>query len=135
MLVNVTPEQLVGCRIVDDGHRLVVDCVNRLNRTRSRAESDGEVAGLLPVLEARLAEQFRDEEALLRLMGAPDLARHLAEHRRLLDTLAVIRDAFNRGSEVSGILMLNLVCFLVSHLRGSDAEAFAESAPALERAA
>lgn len=134
MLVTWNEEQILGCSLVDEGHKLVVDCINRLDRTRSRAESDGEVAGLLPVLEARLIQQFKDEEALLRLLGAPGLQAHMEEHARMLATLAVIRDAFARGSEVSGVLMLNLVCFLVSHLRGTDFADFAEQ-PAFSQAA
>lgn len=125
MLVAWTQEHALGYRIVDDGHRLVVDCINRLDRARSRAENDGEVAGLLPMLEAHLAEQFQHEEALMRLTNSPRLAEHAAEHARVLDVLTTIRDAFARGTGVAGVLMLNLVCFLVSHLRGTDFEEFA----------
>lgn len=125
MLVAWTEEQTLGYRIVDEGHRLVVDCINRLDRAHSRAENDGEVAGLLPVLEAHLVEQFQHEEALMRLTNAPGLTEHATEHARILEVLATIRDAFARGSSVAGVLMLNLVCFLVSHLRGTDFEDFA----------
>lgn len=128
MLVAWCHEHSLGYRIVDDGHRLVVDCVNRLDRARSRAENDGEVAGLLPVLHAHLTEQFEHEETLMRLTGSAHLAEHAAEHARMLEVLATIRDAFTRGTSVSGLLMLNLVCFLVSHLRGTDFAQFAGEA-------
>lgn len=125
MLVTWNDDYTLGYRVVDEGHALVIDAINRLNATTSRANRDGEVAGLLPVLEKRLTQQFADEESLLRLLGATDLAEHMEEHAHVLSVLAHIRKLFNQGEDVANVLMLNLVCLLVSHLRGTDWDAFA----------
>lgn len=125
MLVSWNQDLALGYLIVDDGHRLVIDCINRLNKAVTRAENDAEVAGMLPVLRTHLTEQFQHEEALMRLTHSARVAEHAAEHARLLEVLDAIRTAYANGTEVGGVLMLNLVCFLVSHLRGTDHDEFA----------
>lgn len=119
MLVTWNDDYTLGYKVVDDGHALIIDAINRLNRTNAR-DGHHAVAGLLPVLEHDLAQQFAEEESFLRLLATPNLAEHKAEHDRFLSVLAHIRTLFNRGEDVSGVLMLNLVCHLVSHLRGTD---------------
>lgn len=120
MLVTWNDDYNLGYRVVDDGHGLVIDAINRLNRATSRAHRDGEVAGLLPLLERQLTQQFAEEEAFLRLLGTPNFTEHKAEHDHFLSVLSHLRLLFNKGEDVAGALMLNLVCHLVSHLRGTD---------------
>ncbi|MGE4279779.1 MAG: bacteriohemerythrin [Magnetospirillum sp.] len=120
MLVTWNDDYNLGYRVVDDGHVLVIDAINRLNRATSRAHRDGEVAGLLPLLERQLTQQFAEEEAFLRLLGTLNFSEHKAEHDHFLSVLSHLRLLFNRGEDVASALMLNLVCHLVSHLRGTD---------------
>lgn len=120
MLVTWNDDYSLGYRVVDDGHALVIDAINRLNQATSRAHRDGEVAGLLPLLQRELARQFAEEESFLRLLGTRNLAEHKDEHDRFLSVLDHIRALFEQGEDVAGALMLNLVCHLVSHLRGTD---------------
>lgn len=120
MLVTWNDDYTLGYRVVDDGHALVIDAINRLNRATSRAHRDGEVAGLLPLLENRLTQQFAEEESFLRLLGSHNQDEHIFEHQHLLSVLSHLRLLFGQGEDVAGALMLNLVCYLVSHLRGTD---------------
>lgn len=124
MLVTWNDDYSLGYTVVDEGHALVIDAINRLNIATGRAHRDGEVAGLLPVLHRRLSQQFADEEALLRLLNSANLAEHMDEHARFLSVLAHIRQLFNDGQDVASALLLNLVCHLASHLRGTDWEEF-----------
>lgn len=124
MLVTCNDDYTLGYRVVDDGHALLVDAINRLNRATSRAHRDGEVAGLLPLLERHFIQQFADEESFLRLLHSDNQAEHKAEHDHLLSVLAHLRLLFAKGEDVAGALMLNLVCYLVSHLRGTDQDDF-----------
>lgn len=128
MLVTWNDDYSLGYKAVDEGHALVIDAINRLNMATSRAHRDGEVAGLLPVLERRLSQQFSEEESLLRLLDSPNLSEHMAEHERFLSVLEHIRTLFNQGQDVASVLMLNLVCHLVSHLRGTDWDEFGGTA-------
>ncbi|MBR9971667.1 bacteriohemerythrin [Magnetospirillum sulfuroxidans] len=126
MLVTWDDDYGLGYKVVDEGHALVIDAINRLNVATSRAHRDGEVAGLLPVLHHRLSQQFAEEEALLRLLNSANLAEHMDEHARFLSVLAHIRQLFNDGQDVASVLLLNLVCHLVSHLRGTDWDEFGD---------
>ena len=115
----------LGYKVVDHGHALVIEAINRLNRARTRTDRAGEVASLLPLLSRHLTQQFADDEALLRLLGCPDLGAHAREHAHLLAVLGHLRAEFAAGEEVSSLLMLNLGCYLVAHLRGTDQDDFA----------
>lgn len=128
MLVTWNDDYTLGYRVVDEGHALVIDAINRLNRAGGRAHRDGEVAGLLPLLERHMAGQFAEEESLLRLLRSPGLNAHKDEHARFLSVLAHIHALFKAGEDVASILQLNLVCHLVSHLRGTDWDEFRASA-------
>ena len=96
MLVTWNDDYSLGYRVVDDGHALVIDAINRLNRAASRAHRDGEVAGLLPLLQPELARQFAEEESFLRLLGSTNLAEHKDEHDRFLSVLDHVRALFDK---------------------------------------
>lgn len=110
--------------VVDRAHLLVIDAINRLNDATNRAHRDGEVAGLLPVLRARLGNAFADEEARLQVIDAADREEHGREHAHLLSVLEHLAIDFAAGKDIAGLLLLNLVCHLVSHLRITDQAAF-----------
>lgn len=121
MLVAWNNDHALGYDIVDDGHRLVIDTINRLNATTNAAQWQGVLDQMVEVLNNHLTRQFEHEDALLMLSRSPGHAAHAAEHRALL---AVLKNA--HAGHVSGMLLLNLISFLGQHLRGTDRAAFAQ---------
>lgn len=117
-------EHSLGFEVIDAGHRLVVDCINRLNACDHRAASR-ETATVLRQLTAQLARQFHHEEAVMMLSRSPHLAEQRTAHHRMMATLAHLADRHRSGESVRALLLLNLVAFLGSHLRGADVEEFA----------
>lgn len=125
MLVSWSDHFALDIDIVDAGHALVIEAINLLNDAVAPADSRKVTERMLPLLQQHLGEQFQVETQLL--AGAPAALRdrHEAEHRRMLDILATLRQSHQNGGEVSGPLLLNLVCFLLSHLRATDGDSFA----------
>lgn len=114
----------LGYPVVDRAHLLVLDAINRLNDATNRAHRDGEVSGLLPVLRRHLGAAFAEEESRLDTMADPERQEHRREHAHLLSVLDHMTTDFAAGKDVAGLLLLNLVCHLVSHLRITDQVAF-----------
>lgn len=125
MLVSWNDRYASGIDIIDTGHGLVIEAINALNETTT-ARNGRAVAGcMLPALRRHLAGQFTAEEALMAGLPADQRVSHRAEHAHLSETLDFLQNQHDAGADVSGPLLLNLVCFLVSHLRASDAECYA----------
>lgn len=124
MLVSWNDHFALGIDIVDSGHGLVIESINELNDATTPADSRAVTGRMLPLLLGHLREQFAAEESLLAGQPADLRANHQDEHRRILDTLAFLQRAHDGGNDVSGPLLLNLVCFLVSHLRATDGDSY-----------
>lgn len=125
MLAIWKDEYGLGYNIIDSGHRLVIEAINRLNQAGTPDQGRMVVAQMLPALEGHLIRQFEHEGAMMRLARSPAQIEHEAEHLRLLTVLAVLSECHQRGGEAADLLLLNLVCFLAAHLRGTDADTFA----------
>lgn len=128
MLVSWNDHFALGIDIIDSGHALVIEAINQLNEATTSAESERVARHMLPLLQRQLDSQFAAEGHLLaQLPATTERARHETEHRQLLSALDAIGRAQSEGAESAGILLLNLVCFLVSHLRATDGDTYAAS--------
>ncbi|HSV29951.1 MAG TPA: hemerythrin domain-containing protein [Candidatus Omnitrophota bacterium] len=127
MLVAWNDEHALGYDVIDAGHRLVIDAINRLNQCTGHHADRPVVGEVLQMLDGQLARQFHHEEALMMVSRSRRLEAQRHEHRRMMDTLAHLRASFEAGQQVSSLLLLNLVAFLKSHLRGSDVEEFRDA--------
>lgn len=126
MLVSWNDHFALGIDAVDSGHALVIEAINQLNETTLPDESERVARYMLPLLQRQLQSQFEAEAHLLAELPATiERARHETEHRQLLNALGAIARAQSEGAESAGILLLNLVCFLVSHLRATDGDTYA----------
>ncbi|MEW5727773.1 MAG: hemerythrin domain-containing protein [Pseudomonadota bacterium] len=114
----------LGYDVIDTGHRLMVDAINRLNAF-DRANGERDVVGeCLADLERQMARQFHHEEAVMMLSRSPRLAEQQRAHDRFMEVLATLHRRHDHGEDVVALLLVNLVAFLSSHLRGDDMEEF-----------
>lgn len=125
MLVSWNNHFTVGIDVIDAGHGLVIEAINLLNDATTPADSRKVTERMLPLLVQQLGEQFREETQLLAGAAADVRDQHEAEHRRMLEVLEVMQRTHRDGGDASGPLLLNLVCFLVSHLRATDGDSYA----------
>lgn len=125
MLVSWNDHFAVGIDAIDAGHALVIEAINLLNNATTPADSRKVTGRMLPLLVQQLSGQFRLESQLLAGCAAGLRQQHETEHRRMLDVLAAMQRAHQDGADISGPLLLNLVSFLVSHLRATDCDSHA----------
>lgn len=123
MLVAWNDELSLGYDVIDSGHKLVIEAINRLNACGA-AEARHVVATSLRMLQDHLPKQFHHEETLMMIAGSPHLPAQRAEHSCFLAALKALNTSFDNGENVLNLLLLNLVAFLKGHLRGSDLEEF-----------
>ncbi len=135
MLVTWDDAQALGHDDVDHSHHLVIEAINLINEPPPSSSGQEESRRLLPLLEQSLSSHFQAEEkALAASRGQAIMATHRLEHDNFLNTLSALRREQDQGQDIAGLLLLNLVCFLMSHLRGTDLSN-ATPRPALRRAA
>lgn len=123
MLVSWDDNHATGSDIVDAGHRLIIETINRLNAAITPCQCQAVVDQMLPVLVKHLTRQFEHEDTLLAQSRSPECDEHIAEHRNFLAALTALNDAV--GDDVPVMLLLSLITFLAQHLRGTDRVAFA----------
>lgn len=118
MLVSWDGDHATGYDFVDDGQRLIIEAINRLNAATTPCQCDAVVDQMLTVLIQTLTRQFGHEDALLMRTPSPENDAHAAEHRNFLTTLNALKNT--QGDDVPVMLLLSLIAFLAQHLRGTD---------------
>jgi hemerythrin-like metal-binding protein len=79
-----TPEMATGIASIDAEHRAMVIAHNDLSELLDRECGAGEVAAVLECLLGLAQAHFRHEEDVMRRTDFPELARHEAEHDRII---------------------------------------------------
>lgn len=130
MLISWNDHFALGIDAIDNGHGLAIEAINQLNEVSAPDDCRRVAAFMLPLLRHQFALQFAVESKLLASHPTDLRARHETEHRRLLEVLDSLADAQTSGTDISAMLLLNLVCFVISHLRASDGDAYAAQSAA-----
>lgn len=120
MLIKWDESDEVGVEVVEAGHRLIIELINRVNAAEGGDAARAAVSAALAVLGRELPRQFLYEENALVTRGAESLQAHRSEHRAFVDGLAQLREQFMAGRDVRALLLVTLVAFLNTHQRGSD---------------
>lgn len=126
----------LGIDLLDQQHRLLADCINRLVQQCACAEAAGENGGEQPVrrlgelldeLYSTAKQHFRNEETLMMEQGYPGYASHLQEHVMLLAELkSTFLTRFQRGCRhMDAAVFKALKSWYIVHVIHSDRE-FAE---------
>ncbi|MEL7603141.1 MAG: diguanylate cyclase, partial [Bacillota bacterium] len=109
-----------GEETIDEQHRGLSRLLNRLLKT----DPEG-TEGYLDELEHRLKEHFDYEERVLDRVGFPELERHRAEHKRLLEKFAGQRQMIMEGALTPLALFTYAVEeVVVGHLLEEDTKFF-----------
>ena len=123
----------LGIRLLDEQHRMLADCLNRLVRQCSCAKDMGEganeearqhVGQLLDELYSRAKQHFSKEEALMREHGYPGYVSHRREHSMLLAELkSTFISKFEEGCcHVDPAVFKALKSWYIVHVIRSDRE-------------
>lgn len=91
----------VGIRAMDAQHRLILGQVNRLGRCMAAGCGRTSMSGVISRLVVFATEHFRAEEAMLKLIGYPELEEHHAGHSAFKLQMMRFDNAF--AAQVSGV--------------------------------
>lgn len=126
-------EWLLGIEALDNQHRQLADCLNRLvvecscenePTDRDRAEKRSAVRALLDELYQQTRAHFEFEEAMMRRCGYPGYPSHAREHVMLLAELkSTFISALREGCcDMNPEILQALKSWLVAHVALTDRE-------------
>lgn len=129
--ITWSDERRLGIDTLDNQHRLLADCINRLVDECRQAENDSPenklkheevLARLIDELYATTKNHFNHEEALMRKENYPSYATHAREHLMLL---AELKATVGNGLKVDCAslnqdILNSLKSWLIAHVSHSD---------------
>jgi hemerythrin len=122
-LLDWKDEYSVGIEAVDYEHKDLVELINRLYAQLESENAKLTVPAFFGNLLEAIGVHFALEEKLMREHSYAHLDRHTADHKRLLDELRDIMDAFDHAVEIDIVeLSERLTVWFSRHFRTHDAE-------------
>ncbi len=110
-----------GNRIVDDGHRVLMDIANDLLACAEPGRADGMTTTLVERIFSETARHFAEEEAELEASAYADLAVHKRCHADLLKEAAEKREEFSAGrAEALAFFAFLVDKVIIGHLLTED---------------
>jgi hemerythrin len=111
----------VGNTLIDQDHKELVTLVNELHQAVQDGKSSETLGSILQALFAYTHEHFQREELLMEHIQYEDMDAHLAQHKKLIEQVAVLQDAFERGRiEVANNTAELLRYWLTHHIMRTD---------------
>lgn len=122
MLIEWKDSYRTGMDEVDHEHRELIDLINRLHERLNDPEAPLTVPAFFGDLNQAITSHFALEERNMRDRGYDELARHKAEHERLLDEIRDIMDAYEAmpAADRTGFLGKTLDDWFSIHFRTHD---------------
>jgi hemerythrin-like metal-binding protein len=110
----------LGIREIDDQHRQLIGCFDRLVMWGGRGRDFPALLDTLRGLASGLEHHFRYEEAFLVAHGFPEMLEHAEAHRRIGAAVAALLDQVNAGEPTSRAMIDGLRCDFVDHICDED---------------
>jgi hemerythrin-like metal-binding protein len=122
-LLDWKDEYSMGIEAVDHEHKELIALINRLYAELQATDAKLTVPAFFGDLLKAIGAHFALEEKFMKEQSYASLARHKADHERLLDELRDIMDAFDRAVEIDSVELADrLEIWFSRHFRTHDAE-------------
>jgi len=112
----------VGTNTLDADHIMIFSLINHIHEAHESGADETAIGHLLQVLMDRAVAHFQREEMLMKRSAYPDLDRHAAEHRNILEELTSMHASYRvkPDAELSREI-IDLLCFwLETHILEVD---------------
>jgi hemerythrin-like metal-binding protein len=109
-------------REMDDGHKVLVDLMNRLHTAHEAGARVAEQIHILEDLAAATRKHFAEEEIYMERIGFPGLRIHRGVHVQLLDKLAHYHASAKAQQAISDDLFMFFKMWLSAHICGIDSK-------------
>ena len=122
-LIVWKPEYSVGVKEIDIQHRRLVQMIRVLQESIRDDLGSPVVGRTLKQLVQYTRTHFRDEEALMKRIGFPELDSHQQKHKRLVGEIVEILENLKADKEYSAVdLITFLKHWLVDHILAEDCQ-------------
>ena len=111
----------VGHPKLDERHKLILDCLNRLHPLLGMPDREAEIHAVIETLEDFVLVHFSEEERILREVGYPDLRRHKEIHDAMYELVFKMKADVEHGRTPDAQLLFAILNdWLVGHILGED---------------
>lgn len=110
-----TDDLMVGNKIIDHDHLELISIVNELHQAIQDGKSTDILAKILHSLHLYTQEHFRNEEVLMEQIHYQEIDAHKLMHKKLLDQVVILQDAFDRGRSKVAADTAELLRFWLTH--------------------
>lgn len=119
--ITWTPAMSVESTVLDDHHRIIVDCLNTLHPMIGQPDRATDLPAVVDRLEHFVLVHFSEEESLMIKAGYPDWRAHKELHDRMYEVVYSLKSDIQRGKMVDAAQLFDLVNgWLVQHILGED---------------
>lgn len=105
----------VGNTLIDQDHKELVTLVNELHQAVQDGKSNETLGSILQALFTYTHEHFQREELLMEHIKYADMDAHLDQHKKLIEQVEVLQDAFERGRSEVAIGTAELLRYWLTH--------------------
>jgi hemerythrin-like metal-binding protein len=109
-------------REMDDGHKVLIELMNRLHTAHEAGARVGEQLHILEDLLAATSKHFTEEETYMERIGFPGLRIHRGVHTQLLDKLAQYHASVKAQHVLPDDLFVFFKMWLSAHICGIDSK-------------
>jgi len=110
----------LGIPTIDEQHKALFGWIDSLNVAIQSGDGSEAVGEVIWKLITYVTEHFSEEERLMLSCDYPGLSAHRKEHDLFVSRLREIQVDFKDGHEMSKGILVFLVEWLVSHIKGTD---------------
>jgi hemerythrin len=111
----------VGIARIDEQHKKLVDCINRLHQALLDKMGQELQAEIIAEMCDYAVTHFALEEELMTRSGFPGLAAHREEHEEFAREAADLKDKLDKGTKILTIVILAFLKeWLKNHILGTD---------------
>ena len=119
--INWSEEFTTGIESIDDQHRHLLALINKFEEASRRGKGSRIMTDILNDLVGYTQEHFAHEEKIMKECGFPDLDKHMARHRGLLQKVERFQFEFGtQGRRVTAEVREFLRYWVRSHILHDD---------------
>ncbi len=120
-VIGWSPEMSVGSEVLDGHHRMILDCLARLEPLLGSHHDQAELLSVLGTLEDFILVHFSEEEQAMKRAGYPDWRAHKELHDKMYDVVFDLKSDVERGKELDAQALFDLIYgWLIKHIMGED---------------
>jgi hemerythrin-like metal-binding protein len=120
-ITSWNPSLSIGHADIDDDHRLLIDAMNRVYDALMQGDCAPALHQALTTLQSYVDQHFDREEAWMRQLCYPDMAKHIREHDALRDQVDRLLGLRSQAAEHLGVeVLVVLKNWLIGHIGEAD---------------